>query len=236
VSIEQLESAAYSLGELVEEVAFLGGAAIPLWISDPAAPPVRATRDVDVIVEVASRGEYYALGERLRAHRFEEDPQAPHVCAWRHRDTELRLDVMPTDAGVLGFSNEWYQAGLRAAIAVDLPSGMRIRAVPPAFLIATKLVAFRSRGGSDYLTSRDFGDIVVIADGRPELIAEVEAAPVELRSFLASEFERMRTAFAFRGGVAGALLPDLANQARVGLVLSRIEAIVAAIERDRRAN
>jgi hypothetical protein len=41
-------------------VAFLGGAAIALWITDPAAPAVRATDDVDVIVEVGSLIDYYA--------------------------------------------------------------------------------------------------------------------------------------------------------------------------------
>jgi hypothetical protein len=43
VSADQLETAATALGPLLEEVVFLGGASIHLWLSDPAAPTARAT-------------------------------------------------------------------------------------------------------------------------------------------------------------------------------------------------
>ena len=51
MSIELLERAAAVLDDLLAEVVFLGGAAIELWITDPGAPPVRPTVDVDVVVE-----------------------------------------------------------------------------------------------------------------------------------------------------------------------------------------
>ncbi len=37
-----------------------------LWLTEAAAPPVRATDDVDVICDVTSYAEYQALSERLR--------------------------------------------------------------------------------------------------------------------------------------------------------------------------
>jgi hypothetical protein len=66
VSIEMLEAAAAALGDLLGEVVFVGGATIGLWITDPAAPPPRPTKDVDVIVEVASRGAFHEFEQRLR--------------------------------------------------------------------------------------------------------------------------------------------------------------------------
>ena len=45
---------------------FVGGAAVGLWISDPAAPAPRVTNDVDVIL-VATYAESGAFAERLRA-------------------------------------------------------------------------------------------------------------------------------------------------------------------------
>lgn len=42
------------LGPLVEDFVFLGGCAVGLLLTDRAAPPVRATVDVDVITEVGS--------------------------------------------------------------------------------------------------------------------------------------------------------------------------------------
>ena len=54
-----LEMAADKLGPLVDRVVFLGGCATGLLITDPAAPPMRTTIDVDVIVEVASLSGYH---------------------------------------------------------------------------------------------------------------------------------------------------------------------------------
>jgi hypothetical protein len=48
VNVELLELAAAALSDLVAEVVFLGGAIVELWITDPGAPPVRQTQNVDV--------------------------------------------------------------------------------------------------------------------------------------------------------------------------------------------
>lgn len=226
MSVEMLESAAAQLGPLGGKVAFLGGAAMALWVTDTGAPPIRVTLDVDVIVEVASRIAYYELGDQLREQRFEENPDAGHTCAWRHRDTGLALDVMPTDSAILGFSNQWYPSALEAAVDVKLPSGATIRAVRPPHLLGTKIEAFRGRGENDYLGSTDFADIVVLIDGRSELVVEIAEAPKDLRRYLANELARMRKDFAFEGGVSGHLLPDRASQDRAALVHARIQEIV----------
>jgi len=62
-----------SVAYLRERVVFLGGAATALLITDSASPDVRFTKDVDVIVEIASRGDYYRLAESLRSSDFPED-------------------------------------------------------------------------------------------------------------------------------------------------------------------
>jgi hypothetical protein len=38
-----------------------------LFFTDKATPDVRVTADVDVIVEIASRGDYYRIAESLRS-------------------------------------------------------------------------------------------------------------------------------------------------------------------------
>lgn len=221
MSLELLELAAERLGPLVEEVAFLGGASLVLWTEDPGAPAPRVTMDVDVIVVVDSRRDYYRLGERLREQGFREDQQSGVLCRWRH-DVGLILDVMPTDDAILGFSNRWYAVALDEPEEITLPSGAHIRAVRPAYLLATKLEAFRSRGRGDYLASVDFEDIVRLVDGRERLLLEVEEAPEDVREFIASEFARMLADERFEPGIAGALLPDAASQGRAPLVLERI--------------
>lgn len=93
---------------------FVGGCTTGLFLTDPAAGGIRPTKDVDAIVDVTSYAKYASLAERLRALGLAEDttPGAP-LCRWRH--AEMIVDVMPTDASVLGFSNRWYPAAIETA-------------------------------------------------------------------------------------------------------------------------
>jgi hypothetical protein len=96
-NIRLLERAAQQLMPLLDKLVFVGGSITGLLITDPAAAPVRSTKDVDTIVEITTRAAYYKLAEELRELGFKEDvsPDAP-TCRWLH--TETILDVMPTDA------------------------------------------------------------------------------------------------------------------------------------------
>lgn len=76
-NVELLVRAARAFGDLRDEVVFVGGAVIDLFITDPAAPHPRFTEDVDVVVEVTTHGEWARIGERLRApHRRQTTPLA----------------------------------------------------------------------------------------------------------------------------------------------------------------
>lgn len=192
MSDELLETAATALGPLLREVVFVGGASVHLWLSDPAAPPTRATDDVDVISAVTTRPDYYRLGERLRERDFTEASDSRVLCRWRHRESGLLLDVMPQDEEVLGFSNPWYPHAIETAVGRRLPSGAQIRAATPASIIATKLVAWEGRGKDDMLASLDLHDILVLIDGRPELPAEVASERREIREYIARELATLR--------------------------------------------
>lgn len=225
MSTELLEQAASSLGELLEEVVFVGGATISLWITDPAAPPPRVTKDVDVIVEVATRTRYYAFEEKLRGARFDGDPEV--ICRWHHRDSGLILDAMPTDGDLLGFENRWQNEGFPNAVDVDLPSRARIRAIPPPFLLATKLEAYAGRGEGDLMASRDIADIVALVDGRDELIEEVRLSADELRIYIGKAIASLGSGERLLEGVAAQLPPDFASQARAeDIVMPRLERLL----------
>lgn len=227
MTVELLELGAAKLGDLVDEVVFVGGATITLWITDPAAPPPRPTKDVDVIVEVATRAEYQAFEERLRTAEFAHDGKV--ICRWRHRSSGLILDAMPTNAAILGFENRWQRESFPHAAEVNLPSGTNIRAVPPPFLMATKLEAHLGRARGDLLGSRDFADVVALVDGRAELAAEVRAAPADLRRYLETTLMSFLSDDRILDGVQAQLLPDGASQQRAEeLVLPRIREIADA--------
>jgi len=117
---------------------------------------------------------------------------APVICRWRSADPELVLDVMPTDPDILGFSNPWYDEAISSAVTVTLESGAEIRAAAPAALVATKLCAWKRRGGGDLLPSLDIHDVLTLIDGRPELIEEVASAASDLRTYIREELAELR--------------------------------------------
>lgn len=129
-----LELVVKSLGPLCEQLVFVGGCVTGLLITEAAAPPVRATKDVDAIAEILSLTEYHALERQLESEGFRHDrrPDAP-ICRWTVGSA--LLDVMPTDESVLGFGNRWYGEAVQTSMKVALPSGRKIRLIsPPAFL------------------------------------------------------------------------------------------------------
>jgi hypothetical protein len=184
-----LERAAQELAPFIDEVAFVGGATIALWITDQGAPSPRVTKDVDLVVEVASRAGWYRFEERLRAHGLRNDSSSRVICRWKAGSPgdELVVDLMPGDASILGFENRWQRPALDHAETVPLPSGQRIRAISPPYLLATKLEAWSGRGGGDHLRSHDLEDVIRLIDGRAEVVGEVGGASDNLRSFLSHE-------------------------------------------------
>lgn len=227
VNVEMLELAATALAQLPDEVVFLGGATVELWATDEAAPEFRPTEDVDVIVEIATVAAYYDFESRLREAGFENDEEGGVICRFRHRDSGLILDAMPTEAPILGFENRWQTEAFGRAVAVELPSGRSIRAVPPAYLLATKLEAFRSRGDGDLYGSRDFEDVVALVDSREELVGEVAAGPPALRDFVSAQLGRLARADEFDSAAEGALKGGPETQERFEVVVQpRIWALI----------
>ncbi len=230
MSDAQLSLAAAILGPLWVEVVFVGGVTIHLWLTDEAAPPARATDDVDVICDVHTRGAYYAVAERLRERGLTEALDEPVMCRWRHRATGLAIDVMPVAGDVLGFTNRWYSLGIETAVERTLGSGAVIRAVTPPVVVATKLAAWRGRGRGDVILSRDVHDILVLVNGRGELAEELAGQPTELRDYVAAELKALRALpyfdYAIQGVVRGY---GPAATARAAVVQERVAAIVARL-------
>ena len=223
-NIEILTMAVDRLGPVADEMVFLGGCATGLLITDPAAPSVRVTMDVDLITEVASLRDYYQLAERLRQRGFVEDQsQGAPICRWKLESTIL--DVMPTKPHLLGFGNQWYEPAVAAAESVELPSGKSIRMVLSPYFLATKLEAFDGRGKGDYLLSHDIEDIVAVLDGRPEILDDILKASKSLRSYLAYRFVTLLESREFIEALAGHLPGDAASQGRMPLIKERVEAI-----------
>jgi hypothetical protein len=222
-----LELACEHLGDLCDEVVFVGGATVELWITDLAAPDFRLTEDVDVVVEVASRQDYYGIEVRLRDAGFRNDQESGVICRFRHHESGLVLDAMPTEASILGFENRWQKEAFSHAVDVGLPNGKVIRALPPPYLLATKLEAFDSRNRLDFYGSRDWADVITLIDGREELLEEVGRAPDVVRGYVSDRLRELSGHRDFDAGVEGALPSSPESRDRVDLVvLPRIRTLM----------
>lgn len=221
-NLELLTLAVEQLEDLTDVMVFLGGCATGLLITDPAAPPIRMTRDVDAIVQVLSLGDYHQLEQQLRIRGFREDNRtdAP-ICRWI--SGELVLDIMPTDPKILGFGNRWYAAASEHANAIQLSSGKYIRIVSAPYFLVTKLEAFDGRGYGDYLMSHDIEDIIAVLDGRPTIVAEVKSASLVLANELATRFSHLLQDRQFIEAISGHMPTDIVSQERVPLILTTIK-------------
>lgn len=167
-----LEEAERLLRPLPQQVVFLGGASVSLHLDDQATR-VRATKDVDFVVEATSYRENANVEANLRELGFTQDPRGDGpICRW-HKDS-LMLDMMPTNPTILGFGDsQWFERGFECAKTYELPNGRAIQAFDALHLIAAKIEAYRDRGDGDWLTSRDVEDIVTILDGRSTIFEEL---------------------------------------------------------------
>lgn len=222
-----LKDAARLLQPLLSELVFVGGSITSLLITDKAASDVRPTYDVDAIAEITSYAAYADFSDRLRNLGFEEDTtEGAPICRWRQQNTIF--DVMPLDEKILGFSNRWYRAAMDSAEEHELEPTVRIRVVTAVLFVATKLEAFKGRGKADYLSSPDLEDLIAIVDGRAELIQEIQTAPQNVRSYIASEISALLDTSPFVDALPGYLLPDKASQARLSTLLERLTSIAAS--------
>lgn len=188
---ELIEFVAEGLGEaFLAEVAFVEGCTTAMLVTDAVVlDDIRFTDDVDLVIELAGIGAWQQLTERLAARNFKITGEDEVNCRFRFND--IVVDVMPSDPEVLGYANRWFVEGLARANKFTLPSGTVIQIFKPTYFLATKLEAFSGRGGGDPY-HKDVEDIIILIDGRPELLEEVRQAESELKEFITDGVRALR--------------------------------------------
>jgi hypothetical protein len=220
--IEMLQKVAHALGSMVEEVVFVGGTIPALLVTDPAAPSIRPTKDVDLVVDSQSHQDHAAFEERLRNLGFQI--KAPPVC--RYGIDDVLVDVMTTKCEALGFSDPWYAEAFATAQPTKLPDGSTIRVIRAPLFLATKLNAWRDRGNGDYYASHDLEDVLAVLDGRPALLGEVQASSRNVQAFLAESFAQLLSARRFRDAIPGHLGGDATASARAEMAIGVMRKII----------
>ncbi|MDZ4259523.1 MAG: hypothetical protein U0974_13740 [Gemmatimonadales bacterium] len=179
----RLKRIATAIGELTDEVVFIGGAVSPLLQEQPPFDQARITKDVDGIIVTPSYTAMSGIGERLLALGFNHSTTTGHVHRWISTDGDL-LDLVPSGQHLGASGQEWDEYAARDDVKVDLGDGVTIRHASSATFLALKWAAFKDRGANDPGASHDLEDIVAIVVSRPGIVEEVHAAPEKVRGFI----------------------------------------------------
>lgn len=222
-NLARIELVAAALGPLRQQLVFVGGCAAGLLISDPAATPIRATLDVDLVAHVTALAAYHQMEGQFERLGFRRDvtAEAP-ICRWLYRN--IAVDLMPTQPDIIGFANRWYPLAMETAHDFALPSGVRIRLITTPAFLGTKFEAFAGRGQGD-LASHDLEDILNVIAGREQLAEEIAQAPEDLRAYLTRESGKLLAMPDFEYYLPGMILDDSPG-GQSELVLHRLRAIV----------
>ncbi len=206
--------------KLLEQVAFVGGCTTSLLLTDEfTREQVRHTDDVDLIVHLVGYASYSGFQKQLRSLGFSENIENDDpICAMRLG--ELRVDFMPDDESILGFSNRWYSEAINSAVKYQLNDTLTINLITPVYFVATKLEAYHDRGNDDPMSSRDIEDILNLIDGRPELLNEIKRASPEIRRYIATEMQSLLVNSEFQYAVQSCALGD---QEREDLIFERLD-------------
>lgn len=191
LNIEMIQLVAQKLGPLKNQVVFVGGSTVALYIDDEFAPEPIPSEDVDCLIEATTYGDYEKFSAEVRKLGFSDvDPtgrdEQPPIC--RKYYGKISVDFMPPDDSILGFSNPWYEEGLKHKIKTTLPDGIEINILSLGHFLATKLTAYESRGkaGGDPRFSQDLEDISQVFDGRKNIEAEIAGLKGEIKTYIDS--------------------------------------------------
>ncbi len=175
-----VERVAFALGELNDEVIYVGGAIISLYVTEEGAEQPRPTKDIDVSVKVSSYAQMDQLREQLASKKIY--PAAAEKIMYRFTHEGILIDFIPYESTPLGPTNKWLKPGFEKAYYESV-GATKIRILPVSLFLATKWEAFNSRG-SDPRMSHDFEDIIYIIDNNLNVYEDITKAEKDVQFFL----------------------------------------------------
>ncbi len=220
--IEMIKKVAEALGgELLNEVAFVGGCTTGLLVTDEfTKESIRYTNDVDLIIHVIGHSNWTKFQKRLREHGFKASPTNDFICRMCLGD--LEVDFMPDDS-TLGFTNRWYPRAFQTAQNYFLTETITIKLITPPYFVATKLEAYNDRGNNDPLSSHDLEDILNLFDGRETIVDEISLAENNLHIYVAGELKKLLKHRDFQYLVQST---TKGNSGRAQIIFERLETVI----------
>jgi len=225
INIGAIQTIARALGELNEQVIYVGGATVGLYINDPAADDVRPTKDVDISLSIATIAELEKIREELIRKKFIQTAEDNVICRFRY--TDVKVDIMNTKAIGWAPANPWFAPGFALRERVKIEEQI-IQILPLPYFLATKFSAYHDRGGNEPRTSHDFEDIVYVLENRTDIVEKIIAASEDVKPFLKSEFESILKDRAKHEAILGNLYYETKDE-RFKMIIEKLNIIVSGI-------
>jgi len=219
--IDAIKKIAKVLEDLNEECIYVGGAITGFYADDFVSPEVRPTKDVDIVLEIASQLELEKFRQKLAKHGVHFAPEEKVVCRFRYQN--ILLDVMSTKEVGWAPANPWFKAGFENR-GIQYLDDVKINVMPLAYFLASKFTAFKNRG-TDPRTSYDFEDIVFVIDNRTTLVDDILESAEDVRAFLIAELKAILQEPSFQEAVKAHLEPITQTQ-RYAMLIKKLKEIV----------
>jgi hypothetical protein len=109
INRDAIKRIANALDNLNDQVIYVGGAVVSLYINDSLAEDVRPTKDIYISLAIATIGELENLRQQLSKKGFVQNPEEKEMCRFEY--TGIKVDVMSTKAVGWAPANPWFEPG-----------------------------------------------------------------------------------------------------------------------------
>ncbi|MBU2950972.1 hypothetical protein KO493_09695 [Tamlana agarivorans] len=216
-----IKRVAEALRELNDEVIYVGGATVSLYVNDPAADDVRPTKDIDISIKIVSLSHLEEIREKLVAKGFKQTADVDVICRFKLDD--ILVDVMGTKPVGWAPANPWFEAGFENREQMDI-EGQTINIMPLPYFLASKFVAHSDRGGNDPRMSHDFEDVIYILDNRTDWHEIVDNADKEVNIYLLEQFQNILESSRMQEAILGNLYYET-QEVRYKMIMEKIKSL-----------
>lgn len=221
INLKVIEKVALALEELNQEMMYVGGAVVSLYVTDEGAELPRPTKDIDISVQISTYAEMEELREKLASKKIY--PAPTETVIYRYTYEDVLIDFIPYQQTPLGPTNSWLKPGFEKAYPVEVGS-MEIDILPVSLFLATKWEAFKNRG-NDPRMSHDFEDIIYVINNNINLIEDVKNAEDDVKSFLKNMCKTILS-HSSRDEIIECHINPFTSEIRKEIVISKLEKIL----------
>tara|TARA_R110002126_G_scaffold113243_8_gene251671 strand:+ start:640 stop:1323 length:684 start_codon:yes stop_codon:yes gene_type:complete len=219
INKEIIKRVALALGDLNNDVIYVGGATVSLYINDPAADDVRPTKDIDISLQILSIPQLEEIREQLNEKGFSQSADLDVICRFKLDD--ILVDVMSTKAVGWAPANPWFAKGFdkREKVKID---DISIQIMPLPYFLASKFSAFKDRGGNDPRQSKDLEDITYILNNRTDWHEVIKDSGKEVIDFLIMHFQEISKSAGIQEAMRGFLFYEEQSE-RFKIITKKID-------------